>query len=217
MLLAHTLFLQINFWQAARAMDRVDIATLAWQPQGRPITPAEEQQLDRGQEALERYLNWQFIADMRVPARLGGIALARGNRAEALKYLLAALAIEPDHSATHSEIARLYRQNGEAKAAWPHAVAACELAPKNLAFKSSCRLLALTLGKLSKAESITRDLLRTTTANLKYYEEWQLARILAAQGQFDVAEIHLEKALSLRPNFAPARQDLERLRARRGK
>lgn len=203
--------------QKAEAMDALD-AALGRQSGFIPARLARAallQQAGRGGEALAAWDSVLRQDPGSIPALLGvGMALQSGGQvAGAAARYRTVLAVAPDNAIALNNLAWIGAEErhglDEALARARRAVAAD---PDNAAFADTLGWVLYRQGDLAGAE---QALARAAALKPDAGTLTRLARVRGQMGRVGEATADAEQALTLEPGYAPAREELERLRARR--
>jgi protein O-mannosyl-transferase len=150
------------------------------------------------------------VAPDNVPARmtLASVLVAKGLRDEAEQHLRRAVDIEPKSSSAPLSLALLLGEQGRLDEALPLARRAVQLRPDRADARAALgNILAQQERFDEAAEHLTFAAARSRDPQL----HTNLAFVLARLGRVDEARRHLQTALQINPDFAPARTSMAQL------
>ena len=136
----------------------------------------------------------------------------RGRVPEAMAHFETSLRIRPDNVPTLLNLSQIEEQRGRPAEAAERLRAALLIDPKETVALVNLATLDAKAGRLEEARAGFAEALRIGSPD-DYLAHNGLGVVLLRQGKIAEASDHFREALHLRPDFAPARKNLERVAA----
>jgi len=136
----------------------------------------------------------------------------RGRVPEAMAHFETSLRIRPDNVPTLLNLSQIEEQRGRPAEAAERLRAALLIDPKETVALVNLATLDAKAGRLEEARAGFAEALRIGSPD-DYLAHNGLGVVLLRQGKIAEASDHFREALRLRPDFAPARKNLERVAA----
>ena len=151
--------------------------------------------------------------DSEAHSNLGLVLQAQGRAAEGIEHLRTAVQLKPKDDAVHFNLGNGLLAAGQADAAMREFQSAIALNPDNADAHFN---LALILGPRNQLDEAIAHLRRVVEINPRNGDAYRnLALAYSLQGKIDLAIPAAQNAVRLEPDSAPAREQLQRLRAAR--
>ncbi len=119
-LFIHSAWIQTETWRANRAFEALPVAELAFAPDRETrLTDQNRGDIAAAKRHYENVRRWGLVGDLRVPTRLGSLALLEGDSERATRLMREAIAVDPEFAYSHADLAKILASRGrfaEAKA-----------------------------------------------------------------------------------------------------
>lgn len=164
-------------------------------------------QLDKAESLYRQALH--FDADHVIANNLLGLLCLKTRRFDdAVQHIGHALTIAPDDAQAHANLGLALKECGRIEDAVHHLEQSLRLAPDNPRVLTNLGGLLLLTGRANEAVDCFRKALETGTGQPEFH--FNLGSALLQAGRFQEAAATLERCLALRPNFAEARNRLDK-------
>jgi tetratricopeptide (TPR) repeat protein len=166
-------------------------------------------------EGLLRKAQRRHPGDFWISALLGTVLLRGDKPAEGVGYLRAALALRPDISTAHNNLAMALHDVGQREEAVAEYRRAIELQPRDAKPHYNLGITLRAEGKMDEAIAEYRKAIELDPAFIQAHNN--LGTALGDQGKADEAVAEYRRAIELDSRFAPAHYNLGRVLRVRGK
>ncbi|HRX80143.1 MAG: tetratricopeptide repeat protein [Planctomycetaceae bacterium] len=143
--------------------------------------------------------------DVRAMIGYGRLLDREGNFREAERLYQRALELEPGNAVALNDLGMIYARQGMFDAATASLSQAVQLQPANLRYRNNIAIALIDAGQPEQAFGHLAAVHGEATAH------YNLAFLLSRRNRNDQAVAHLQQALTLNPQLAPARQLLDSL------
>ncbi len=141
---------------------------------------------------------------------LAGVLARAGKTEEAAGELKEALRVNPDAVVAHTHLGIVLAALQRPQEAIEHFETAIRLNPSRADAENNLGAVLMTLGRVAEAETHFRQAVANNAAYAEAWRHWAIAALRL--GDREAAISRLEEAVRLRPDFAAARADLEKLK-----